>query len=615
MRLLRPTFTALVAAVLATLAPAQIRRAAAEVPPEPLAPLAWTELVARDARVEFKKPPTDAIRELAALDLSPDGQALALFALGSASALSEWPQIFSHATEGELDLRRAAILAMGELRVGVEDELVTILKEGVEPYASDAILALARCGRPTARARLEELAAAGGPRAEIAAESLHFVVDPIGSHEVASARYMLDLRWRSAIRYGLIDGQTWEVQLLANLAKNEEFLDHLILRFAAELPGVGVRDHLVNALLTQGGRGVVRACTRAMPEQLALLMRHELWSPANDDEWDAMLREMERSEEMLGDSRELIYAAYEQAALRARALRLLAVSGEVTAAATIMELFGEFEGEDRVLLLSGLAHFDDPRVLDFLRGLRGDEDPRVRAQALAGRARGADLVAREELGAILNDPEHPEWRNHLEMTCHHADSSEIQVILEALLPALDGRPRVLVASVLSLHGRIGARSVLRASVEDGLPQGILGGLAARAIGRRPNSEDVKAIRRIFPLEGCEQENLELGLALLRRKDREALKPILQAALWSEPFDRSVLAARVIIETGNWLGLKGELDNVPISVSTRDLRRVGFAAGEWGGYPVLEWFEGRRKQGSADPVLQGALLGLLSTRTR
>lgn len=46
-----------------------------------------------------------------------------------------------------------------------------------------------------------------------------------------------------------------------------------------------------------------------------------------------------------------------------------------------------------------------------------------------------------------------------------------------------------------------------------------------------------------------------------------------------------------------------------------MRRVGFACGEWGGYPVLEWLEGKRMQGSADPVLQGALLGMLSTRTQ
>lgn len=596
-------------------APAQVRRAAAELPPEPAAPLPWTELVARDARIEFKKPPTDAQTELDSLDLSASEQELAIFALGAAGALQEWPRLFSHAAEGDTGLRRAAILGMGELRIGVEEELLKIVQANVEPFASDAVLALARTGRESARQRVERIAAGGGPLGNVAAESLHFVIDPVGSHELPSARHLLDLRWKSAIRYGTIDGQTWEVQLLLRLAENEEFLDQLILRFAAELPDIGVRDHLLNALIERGGRAAVRACVRAMPEQLAELMQHDLWNPANIDEWDALLRELERSEDMLSDSAGLLNAAFERSPYKARALRLLAVAGDPKAASTILATFGDYEGSERVTLLSGIAHFDDARVIDFLRGLKGDADPRLVAQALAGRARGRDEAARDELRVILNDQEHPRWRDHLEMTCHHADDPKIQALLEALLPQLTDRPRVLVASVLSLQSRIGARDVLRASVEDGLPQGVLGGLAARALGYRPNSEDVAAVRRIFPLEGRDTENLELALALLRRKDRDAVKLILAAALWKGPFDRSVLTARVIVEAGNWLALKGELDNVPITASTRDLRRVGFACGEWGGYPVLEWLESKRKQGSADPVLQGALLGMLSTRTQ
>jgi hypothetical protein len=615
MSLPRLILAAAAALCLVSVAPAQIRRAAAELPPEPVAPLSWSELVARDARIEFKKPPTDAQTELDSLDLSPAEQELAIFALGAAGALQEWPRLFSHATEGDENLRRAAILGMGELRMGVEAELLKIVQAGVEPYASDAILALARTGRDSARARVERIAAAGGDRGHIAAESLHFVIDPVGSHEIPSARYLLDLRWKSAIRYGTIDGQTWEVQLLLRLAENEEFLDHLILRYAAELPGISVRDHLLNALIERGGRAAVRACVRAMPEQLSQLMLNDLWNPADDGEWDALLRELERNEDLLSDSAGLLNAAFERSPYKARSLRLLAVARDPKAAAAILETFGEYTGEDRVVLLSGLAHFDDARVIDFLRGLKDDADPRVVAQALAGRARGRDEGARDELRLILGDQAHPQWRNYLEMTCHQADEIKIQVLLEALLPHLDGRPRVLVASVLSLNGRIGAREVLRAAVEDGLPQGVLGGLAARALGRRPNSEDVIAVRRIFPLESRDTENLELALALLRRKDGDALKLVLSAALWRGPFDRSVLTARVIIETGNWLALKGELDNVPLSASTRDLRRVGFACGEWGGYPVLEWLEKKRRQGSADPVLQGALLGLLSTRTQ
>lgn len=614
MSLPRSVLTALCALVLVALAPAQIRRAAAEAPPPPAEPLPWNELLVRDARIAFKKPPIDAQREITEGLLDPDGHALALFALGAAGELSEWPLLFSTAAEAEESQRRAAILAMGELALGVEDPLKEIATTAEEPFASDAVLALARTGRTSARRFVEDLAANPGPLSEAAAASLHFAIDPSGAHESPSARYLLELRWRSATRYGTIDGQTYEVHLLRELYEDEDFVDQLVLRFAAELPDPGVRDHLMGALLSQGGRGAVRGCVRAMPKQLAELMDHELWAPANEDEWDALLRELEYGEVSLIAAYDLILHAADDAPFAARALRLLAMVRDPDAPARIIDRFGEFLGEDRVIALSGLAHVDDAQVIDFLRGLQNDEDPRVRAQALAGRARGRDPEAREELRRVLYDIEAEGWRTQLEMACHHADNTEVQAMLETVLPRLEGREEVLVASVLSLQGRIGARIVLRGAVEEGLPQGILGGLAARAIGRRPNSEDILVIRRFFPLEGRPNENLELALALLRRKDR-ALNSILSAALWKGPFDRSVLTARTIVEVGNWLALKGELDNVPRTARSVDLRRVGFACGEWGGYPVLEWLEENRRHGSADPVLQGALLGMLSTRTQ
>ncbi len=610
----RLLLAALCALVPVAVAPAQIRRAAAEAPPLPPEPTPWAELLTRDARVAFKQPPLDAQRELTEGLLDADARALALFALGAAEELSEWPRLFSSAAEGEEAQRRAAILGMGELALGVEDPLKEIASAGEEPYASDALLALARTGRISARRFVEDVAANPGPQSEAAAAALHFAIDPGAASESPSARHLLELRWRSATRYGTIDGQTYEVHLLRELYEDEDFLDQLVLRFAAELPDPGVKDHLIGALTSQGGRGAVRACVRAMPKQLSDLMDHELWTPANDDEWDALLRELEYGEVGLVGAYNLIKHAAEGAPQQARALRLLAMVRDPDAAATIVDRFGEFEGEDRVILLSGLAHIDDAQVIDFLRGLSNDADPRVVAQALAGRARGRDPEAREELRRVLYDLEAEGWRTQLEMTCHHADDPEIQVMLETVMPRLDGREEVLVATVLSLQGRIGARIVLREAVEDGLPRGVLGGLAARAMGRRPNSEDIAVIRRMFPLEDRREENLELSLALLRRKDR-ALNSVLSAALWKGPFDRSVLAARLVVHVGNWLGLKGELDNVPRRARSVDLRRVGFACGEWGGYPVLEWLEENRRHGSADPVLQGALLGLLSTRTR
>ncbi|NUP96488.1 MAG: hypothetical protein HUU28_10035, partial [Planctomycetaceae bacterium] len=45
---------------------------------------------------------------------------------------------------------------------------------------------------------------------------------------------------------------------------------------------------------------------------------------------------------------------------------------------------------------------------------------------------------------------------------------------------------------------------------------------------------------------------------------------------------------------------------------RDLRRVGFALGEWGGVNEVEWLSARISP--AEPALQGAVLGALGQRT-
>ena len=48
---------------------------------------------------------------------------------------------------------------------------------------------------------------------------------------------------------------------------------------------------------------------------------------------------------------------------------------------------------------------------------------------------------------------------------------------------------------------------------------------------------------------------------------------------------------------------------------RDRRRVGFAAGVWGGVEYMNTLARELRWASGDPALQGALLGVLSTRTQ
>jgi hypothetical protein len=45
-----------------------------------------------------------------------------------------------------------------------------------------------------------------------------------------------------------------------------------------------------------------------------------------------------------------------------------------------------------------------------------------------------------------------------------------------------------------------------------------------------------------------------------------------------------------------------------------VRRVGYGLGLWGGFTELETLSARLRHNSGAPAVQGALLGVLSTRT-
>ena len=62
-------------------------------------------------------------------------------------------------------------------------------------------------------------------------------------------------------------------------------------------------------------------------------------------------------------------------------------------------------------------------------------------------------------------------------------------------------------------------------------------------------------------------------------------------------------------------MSSELRAPPASASSNDLRRVGFAIGEWGGVAALEDLARDLHYASGHPALQGAFLGALSARTQ
>ena len=134
----------------------------------------------------------------------------------------------------------------------------------------------------------------------------------------------------------------------------------------------------------------------------------------------------------------------------------------------------------------------------------------------------------------------------------------------------------------------------------------------RALSRGTNARELEALRRQFPDTLDMQLNIEIGLALVRNRDPVG-RLFMRKALWSAPWNRSVLAAALVVDQQGLHGLVEELNTPPSRVSDNDLRRIGFALGELGGVDQVEALARRRSSG--DPVLQGAYLGALGVRTQ
>jgi hypothetical protein len=76
----------------------------------------------------------------------------------------------------------------------------------------------------------------------------------------------------------------------------------------------------------------------------------------------------------------------------------------------------------------------------------------------------------------------------------------------------------------------------------------------------------------------------------------------------------LLAAGLFAETLGVRALREELERAPPAASSKDLRRVGFALGEWGGMSAVQELARTLRNNAADPALQGAVLGALASRT-
>ena len=575
------------------------------------ASLGWSELLERDRALAFTPLTRDkALSDLALADLSPQRRAPALMALGCARASGQRSRLESWAQEGSTLERQAAILGLGEMALADARALVELAGDPQPELAGCAVLALVRGGSAAGVDHVRRLAASEGQLSEAAADALVFGLDPAQSRETPEARTLLELRFEAAKRYGLVEGQAWPVLVCERLCADEDFLDRVVYVAAAGLRDSAVRDHFLEICLGGAPLEALRGAARAMPTELSRMAATGLWQPADETAWRVLLKEID-------DSRleGLVDPILEQASafpeLRAWAL-LLRVRGGAREQLEALELErGTTRAEDRARIAEALGESADPDLTPALAPMLEDPDPLVRAAALVGLARLGQPQSVARLSSRLADAEDPEREALVEALRRAARSAHVASLLATVFTELEGDARLGAAVALARSGHAGARGEVRAALRERPPSGERGEELVEALIATPEAEDLALLREIFPVEGEPAISARIARALIELRDPLVL-PVLRAALWRGPWNRSVLAGGLMAKAAGIGSLVFELQRPPASATYADLRRVGFALGEWGGLDQLEILGERRV---AQPALEGALLGALGARTR
>ena len=573
----------------------------------------WPAMLSRDARLSF----TSGSARLAREDLerglaAPLYRAFAFVGLASGGDITDRPTLEVGAAEGETIERQGAVLALGELRPSPIPLLRKLAADDDAGVAAAAVVALARTGEASARRDVEAWADGSGPLATTAKAALAFSTGLAADSPGGAVELFLNLRWAAARRYGFVDGTRWQAHLEADLARNEAFLDRVIIGASVYLREAPRKDHLLEITVGGGTPDRLRGVALGMPKAFATLVASGLWKPENDDEWRAVLQEIKRRGVREEDIPLLTMAATESGVVRDAGLLLVSANVKEGFALIEDDLFAP-EPELRLAVaeaMGGLA--DKTRVPDISR-LRRDQDPGVRAAALIALVRHKDQPSIDILNGLIEGGPSPARSQAIQMLCRASLDKQLSGYIESvsLLEGLEPDELLLVQVSLSRAGRMQPKEALRENLMNpAFGPGLLE-LIVRSLAETAVQEDLVILRELFPVEDAFELNVALATALVAHRDRGAHN-LLRQATWRGPWNRSVLAAGLLVRHGGIKTLHDELASPPARVTESDLRRVGFALGEWGGLTEVDVLARRRRSG--DPALQGAFLGALATRT-
>lgn len=566
-------------------------------------------LIARDAKLGFNRAfGLEAVRLLD--EGAPDEfqRAVATVAIGASGLTEELGRLRAGALEGAALMKRASILALGELGPAGGKTLIGLLDD--PELGKLATAALLRSGDIAGRKELLRRFKESGADSELLA-LIDFVDAPANFVEVPTTlRLLFQLRFEAARAFGLVDGQRWSVHLAEALSADDSFLDKVVFLSAADSHDASVRDFVLERLVDQGGAAPLLAAMRCMPEEFWALIDTGLYTPGGVAEWLLVIDEIESRGVVLEDAK-LLSLAKSVPATELAALRLQAELGDRAAAESLRDLLGDPSVVRRAAAARGLGGTNDRSWIVELERMQNDPDAGVRAAALVARTRLGSGTASAIVKDIARDPAASEDRSALVVAM--AATAKDAVIVPLLNMARDtaiGDERLVADLALRIRGDLLiGRELLEVLAQ---PSGIDGReWLVTALARNYNRQDLTLFQDIFPSERHPSLNTELAVALARGGSPEGIE-LLRKALWRGPFERSQLAAAALVDRGGLKSLTAELESVPLGTTADALRRVGYAVGVFGGLDELDRL--RRRRSPADPALQGAFLGSLASRT-
>ncbi len=571
----------------------------------------------RDRRLSFRR--TSADRARAVLGAPPSDElarAVAVMALGASGSARDLFRMESLAYDGKYVEKQAAMLALGELGQSGDASLCRLFDTEVRGLEETLILAsihAAERGAAGCAQRVREAQVGKGALAKAARSLEAYAAGGTARESVESLDVYYELRWLAAREYGFVDGRRWRNLLLDELCANEDFLDRVVLSASGTLDSPAVQDHLFEILHSERREGALRAVATFLPGQLAHAIEVGVWRPPALEHWRILLSEINdnRVEKEAVALLNLAFDSHVETQEMAGLLLLRAgeevpwkwVAQQLTSAApalrqAFVEAAGD-RGDERLVPDLVALVFQRPELGIFGAGI------------VALTRLGYD-DARSELERLLGAPPGRDRTEVLLSIARSAHDRRMLTYLEEALRVEDLEPELRFQLELSfaLQGRLSNKSYLREWLSQ-TKQHPLRRLVVRALGQRADEKDLALLRELFPQENDLDLNVELALALVRNRDPSSMN-ILRAALWNPSWNRSVLAGGLLANAASLFGLIDELDTPPADARSTDVRRVGFAIGEWGGLAAYEAL--RRTRGEADEALQGAFLGMLSTRT-